>query len=216
MSTIETPNFREMDIGKLRQVAKHLRLAVPKTSTKDDMISAIEAKLAGKTMPDLAEAGTVLKPGYARIKLLEDPMPGASNSPAYVNINGYQATLPRGVEIVVPLRVVRALNDAVVNKRRQTMVAGAHGREEFRETTVKVPSFPFQILDMSPGPDPLTALEQSKKKIMAPRRRYRAMFGRWPRPKDLTRAIEQGLISMNTDEDFGAGVEAILDSTQED
>lgn len=216
MSTIQSTNFREMDIGKLRQVAKHLRLAIAKTSTKDDIVDAIEAKLAGRSMPEFGEAVDKLKPGYARIKLLSDAMPGASNGPVYVNINGYQATIPREVEVVVPLRVVRALNDATVNVRRQTMVPTAHGREEFRETQVKVPSYAFQVLEMSPGDEPLTNLEKAKKKMMAPRRRYRDMFHKWPRPRDLTRAIEQGLISMHEDDDLGIAVGDMIDNDKED
>lgn len=216
MSNIETTNFREMDIGKLRQVAKHLRLAVAKTSTKDDIVDAIEAKLAGKTMPELAEGNTRPRPGYARIKLLADTMPGASNGPVFINSNGYVATLPREVEIDVPMRVVRTLNDSTVNTRRQAMTVTSNGREEFRETTSKIPSYPFQILDMTPGDEVLTTLEQAKKKMMAPRRRYLQMFHRWPRPRDLTRAIEQGLISMNDDELHGQAVEAILDTEQDD
>lgn len=202
MSTIESPNFRDMSIQDLRKYASHMRVAMPKTATKDDIIEALERKLDGRTMPELSVEGNKLKPGYARIRILEDGTPGANNLPVYVNANGYQATIPRGVEVVVPMRVVRLLNDAKVNRRKQTMVPGPDGVERFRESTVEVPSYPFQVLEMNQGPEPLTVYEQSKKKSMGPRRRYRKLFHRWPKARDLTRAIEQGLIKLDDDEEL--------------
>lgn len=209
---IETPDFESMEIGKLRQYASHLRVAVPKTATKVEIIELIKSKLNGKVVPEFADNSTQLKPGYARIIIHEDPMPGASNLPVYLNANGYVCTIPRGKEVVVPMRVVRNLNDAKVNRRRQTLVAGPDGRETFKESTVVVPSYPFQVLEMNPGPEVFTALELSKKRLMGPRRRYRAMFGRWPRPRDLTRAIEQKLIVLGEDEMLGASEEALVNN----
>ena len=215
MSTIESVDLKNMEIGQLRQYAKHLRLPLEKTATKPEIVKAIEQKLNGKTMPQLADATSKVPPGYAKIKLLEDPMPGASNSPAFVNINGYMATIPRGVEVIVPMRVVRTLNDAVVNKRRQSMVTLPNGREEFRETSVKVPSYPFQILEMTPGEEPKTALEEQKEKMMGPRKQYRNMFLRWPTRAELARAIEQGLIKLNQEEVIESGVVDLIEQ-QED
>jgi hypothetical protein len=198
--SIETPQFSEMTIGQLRQYAAHLRLAVEKTATKAQIVEQIERKLDGRVVPEIATATSKLKPGFAKIRLLEDPTPDAANIPVYINHNGYQATLPRGVDIVVPLRVVRLLNDATVERRKQTLTANADGRETFRETSSRVPSFPYQILEMNPGPDQLTAFEETQQKIQGPRKRYRKLFGRWPRPRDLTRAIEQGLIKLDQEE----------------
>jgi hypothetical protein len=210
VSLIETPNFSEMPIGKLREYASHLRVALAKTDTKEEIIEKLESKLSGKVIPELANSASKLKPGYARIRLHEDPMPGASNLPVYVNANGYVATIPRGVEVIVPMRVVRVLNDATVNRRRQQTSADANGREAFKETTVSVPSYPFQILELAPGPEVLTTLEMAKAKTIGPRKRYADMFGRWPKPAELTRAIEQKLISLNDDETLGSSEEQIL------
>lgn len=210
MSQIETPNFREMDIGKLRQYASHMRLPLAKTAKKDEIIEAIERKLSGRVIPEFTEEGSTLKPGYARIKLLSDPMPGASNLPVYLNCNGYQCMLPRDVVVTVPMRVVRTLNDAQVKRQKQSLVSDKDGREVFKETTVVVPSYPFQILEMKEGPEPLTALEISRQRTAGPKRRYKQIFGRWPRPRELTRAIEQKLISLNDDEQLDAGTEKLL------
>jgi hypothetical protein len=198
----QLPDFNEMEIGKLRQYAAHLRLAIPKTSTKKDIIEAISAKLRDRSTPTIADSTTKLKPGFAKIKVLGDPMPGASNSPVYLNANGYVCTIPRDVEVIVPMRVVRTLQDAKVRRKKQTFTPDASGREITQTVESEVPSYPFMILDMVPGPEVLTTLEQRKLKTIGPRRRYRDMFGRWPKPRDLQRAIEQSLISLKDDEEL--------------
>lgn len=201
MSEIQNIDLRSMEIGKLRQYASHLRVALAKTATKEDIVAAIERKLNGRIVPEIADSNTAPPPGYAKIRVLEDPTPGSSNIPIYINANGYVATIPRGVDVIVPMRVVRTLNDATVRKRKQSIVVDpATGRETFKETTVTTPSYPFQIVEMTPGPEVLTAHELNKKKTQGPRKRYREMFGHYPRPGDLRRAIEQGLIKLN-DED---------------
>lgn len=209
---IETPDFASMDIGKLRQYASHLRIAIPKTATKKDIIAAIDAKLQGRTTAILADNETQLKPGHAKIMILEDPTPGSSNFPVYLNCNGYTCTIPRGKEVIVPMRVVRTLQDATVVRTKQSMVVDNHGREIFQNTNVRVPSYPFQILEMRGGPEPMTPLEIAKEKTMGPRRRYRDMFGRWPRPRELTRAIEQKLISLESGEELTEAAQASIEN----
>lgn len=203
MSNVDTPNFETMDIAKLRQYASHLKVPLAKTADKAEIIAAIERKLNGRVIPTIASADTSPLPGYARIRLLSDPTPGAANLPVYLNANGYVATLPRDVDIDVPLRVVRTLNDAVVRRRKQSTVQDpATGREIFKETTVVTPSYPYQMIDMTPGPEVLTAHEINKKKADGPRKRYRALFGHYPKRGDLQRAIEQGLVSLNPEDAF--------------
>lgn len=211
MSNVETPNFSDMEIGKLRQYASHLRLPLAKTATKAEIIDAIERKLNGRVIPTIASGDNSPLPGYARIRVLEDPTPGSSNLPVYINANGYVATLPRGVDIDVPMRVVRVLNDAVVRRRKQSTVQDpATGREIFKETTVVTPSYPFQMIEMTPGPEVLTAHELNKKKADGPRKRYRALFGHYPKRGDLQRAIEQGLVSLNPEETVDQAPAAML------
>lgn len=202
MSNLESTKFEDMPIGKLREYAKHMRVALAKTDTKGEIIDALNRKLRDRSMPELATSESAVKPGYAKIRLMQDPMPDAQNFPVYLNANGYACTIPRGVDVIVPMRVVRTLQDAQVTRKKQS-VSSINGREQFSETEITSPSYPFQILEMVPGPDVLTSLEKSKLRTIGPRRRYRAMFGRWPRPKDLTRAIEQGLIQLEDDELLG-------------
>lgn len=212
---IESPNFREMDIGKLRQYASHLRLPLAKTATKVEIIEAIDSKLAGRVMPEIVSETSKVKPGYAKIRVLSDPMPGASNLPVFVSHNMYTCQIPRDVDVIVPLRVVRTLTDAMVKRKKQTLIADADGREVFRETEVATPSYPFMVLEMVPGPEQLTPYEIGKRREMGPRMRYRALFGRWPRARELTRAIEQNLVSLNDDESLGFDVDALKDSDKD-
>lgn len=202
MSNIESPQFADMPIGKLREYAKHMRVALAKTDTKEEIIEALNRKLRDRTVTELATPESEVKPGYAKIRLMQDPMPDAQNYPVYVNANGYVCTIPRGIDVIVPMRVVRTLQDAQVKRKKQS-VANINGREQFSETEITSPSYPFQVIEMVPGPEVLTALEQTKLRTIGPRRRYRDIFGRWPRPKDLTRAIEQGLIKLENDELLG-------------
>lgn len=201
-NTIAKPEFQNMPIGKLREYAKHMQVALAKTATKTEIVQALEKKLAGRSSPIIAAVDGKVPPGHCKIIINEDATPGSKNYPIYMNINGYECTIPRGKEVIVPQRVVRTLNDAKVKRRTQIEVQDDYGRNVFRETTVVVPSYPFQVLESVPGPEPLTALEISKKKSMGPRNRYRALFGRWPRGHELNRAIEKGLVSMQDDEEL--------------
>lgn len=199
---MDLPNFNDMDTDKLMQYASHLRITYPQTATKADLLEMIDRKLKGRATPSLADTGTQVPPGHARIKLLEDPMPGASNFPVYVNANGAEFTIPRGKEVIVPMRVVRTLNDASVKRRKQTSSIDAQGREFTQEVETTVPSYPFQILDMTPGEEPMTTLEKSKARSIGPRRRYQQIFGYWPRPGQLQTAIEKGLLDLMENEEL--------------
>jgi hypothetical protein len=202
MSDIEQPNFKEMDRSKLMQYATHLRVSYPNTATKEDLLEMIDRKLQGRATATLAEEGSRVPPGHAKIRLLEDPMPGSSNLPVYVNANGYQCTIPRGKDVIVPMRVVRTLQDASVKRRKQTSNIDQQGREYTQDTEISVPSYPFQILEMTPGEEPMTTLEKAKARSIGPRKRYQQQFGYWPRPGQLQNAIEKGLISLSENEEL--------------
>lgn len=200
MNDIVRPNFDEMPIGKLREYASHMNIPLAKTAKASEIKEAIVRKLGGRSAAVIADRGAKVPPGHAKIIINEDPTPGSKNYPVYFNLNGYQCTIPRGKEVIVPMRVVRGLQDAKVKRRTQVAVPDGFGREVFRETTVTVPSYPYQLLEMTPGEEPLTNHEKQKQKTNGPRARYAALFGRYPRPADLRRAIEKGLIKLESDE----------------
>lgn len=200
VNTIDQPNFNEMSKEKLLEYAGHLRVAVSKTATKAEILEQINNKLKGRTVAKIADGTTAVRPGHAKIRILKDPLPGASNIPVYLNANGYECTIPRGMDVIVPMRVVRTLNDAKVKRTTQTARQDQWGREYTINTEVDAPSYPFQVLESTPGPEPLTALEQAKLKTSKPRKRYRDLFGYYPRHGQLQAAIEKGLIKLHEDE----------------
>lgn len=208
MNDIARPDFDSMPIGRLREYASHMQIALAKNATKSEIKEAILRKLEGRAAPLMAQDVGKVPPGHAKIIINEDPTPGSKNYPVVFNVNGYVCTVPRGKEIVVPMRIVRALADAKVKRLSQKAIQDEYGREIYQNTVVTVPSYPYQVLEMVPGPEPLTALEQQKRRTQGPRQRYRAMFGRYPRPAELVRAIERGFIKLHEDEEL-----AVADQT---
>lgn len=200
MNDIVSVDFDSMKISELREYAAHMRIPLAKTATKEEIKEAIKRKLAGRAAPVLAKQGDKVPPGHAKIIINEDPNPGSMQVPIYLNANGYVCTIPRGKEVIVPMRVVRVLQDAKVNRLVQKEVQDQYGRMVFQNTTVTVPSYPFQVLEVNPGPEPLTILEKQKLRSNGPRKRYAELFGRYPRPAELRRALEKGLIKLHDDE----------------
>jgi hypothetical protein len=214
MNDIARPDYESMPIGKLREYASHMQIALAKTATKEEIKEAIYRKQAGRAGPILASKGDKVPPGHSLIIINEDANPGAKNFPIPFNINNYTCTVPRGKEVIVPNRVVRILRDATVKRLVQKTVQDQYGREVYQNAVVTVPSYSFQVLESAPGPEPLTPLEQQKQKTMGPRKRYRQMFGRYPRPAELVRAIEKGFIKLDQEEEL-AGVEAMMVTKEE-
>ena len=200
MNDIARPDFDNMPIAKLREYAAHLHIPLAQTAKKEDIKNAIVTKLNGRTTAILASEANGIPPGHAKIIVNEDPTPGSNNYPIPFNVNGYVCTIPRGKEVIVPMRIIRALNDATVNRLTQVRSTDNWGREVFQTTTVRVPSYPYQLLGQTPGPEPLTAHEKAKQRTNGPKQRYAAMFGRWPRPAELRRALEKGLIELDDNE----------------
>lgn len=215
MNDIVSVDFDAMKISELREYAAHMRIPLAKTATKEEIKEAIKRKLAGRAAPVLAKQGDKVPPGHAKIIINEDPNPGSMQVPIYLNANGYVCTIPRGKEVIVPMRVVRVLQDAKVNRLVQKEVQDQYGRMVFQNTTVTVPSYPFQVLEVNPGPEPLTILEKQKMRSNGPRKRYAEMFGRYPRPAELRRAIEKGLIKLHDDETVEVPSPDMLEDEQE-
>lgn len=215
MSEIERPDFENMEIGKLRQYASFMKISLAKTASKQDIIDAISAKQRGKAAAVLADGTEGVPPGHAKIRILEDPTPGHKNFPIYFQVNGYECTIPRGKDVVVPMRIVRALQDATVDRVKQTEHVDERGRGYFVTEKIKVPSYPYQVLEMNPGLEPLTAFEKSKEKTQGPKTRYKRKFGYYPRPGQLHRAIEAGLISLEGGEELEATEEAFASKVAE-
>lgn len=201
-------NFKEMTVGQLKEVAKHMRVAVDKNATAEEIIAALSKKQRGRTVADIAQKGSSLQPGYARIKL-DETQTSNRQIPVYVFDNGLEYTIPRGVEVDVPIRIMNHLRNAKVKRRRQ--IDGEDGRP--KTTFLDVLQYPFQVVDIAPGPEIKTKREEAAERLIGPRRRYRDMFGRWPRPRDMSRAIEAGILKLNAEEDLPQS-EIMLEDTK--
>lgn len=202
---LATPDFNKMSLPKLKEYAAIQRLPVDKNTTKEELIEAIHRKLAGRIMPQLAK-DTELKPGYSRIRIEEDPSPTAKQIPVYVNDNGMEVTIPRGVEVIVANRLVDNLRNATAKRLRQ--VEQESGPPITKE--VRVPSYPFQVLESKPGPQILTKRELAARKKFAPRLRYWQQFGKWPKPRELAYAIQQGFLNLESGEELDKSTQELV------
>jgi hypothetical protein len=190
------------DIAKLRKFASYNRVAISREMSKSDIIAAIKAKTKDRDVVLLAEAGSMPAPGFARIILHRDPTPGAGNRPVYVHVNGYKCTIPRGVEVDVPIKVVNVLNDAKEMRKEEDPSQPYNSPSRWRN--VAVHSYPFQTLSMTPGPDPRPGLEKNKLAKYGPRVAFRDKFGRWPKRAELLEAIKDGIVKLNSGQDVDA------------
>lgn len=113
--------------------------------SKDDLIQTIERsarKFSGNTDIQVSDSN-VLKPGYARIKISKTEL-NKHGRPVIVSLNGKAASLPVGLEIIVPLAYVEILNNAVQYKYE---VDPANDNELVRQ---EVHSYPFSVIEMAP------------------------------------------------------------------
>ena len=115
----------------------------------------------------------------------------------------------------MPRRVVQVLKDSKVKRLVQAEVTDSYGRRVPTTTTVTVSSYPFTVLEETPGEEPLTILEKQKLKSNGPRMRFAAMFGYWPRPADLRRAIEKGLIKVQDEETISSVSSQMIEEPEE-
>lgn len=191
---VKKDQFDEMNDIQLRKYADLMRVPVTNAMTEDELRSAIRAKQKDRQTVEIAETGTRPKPGWARIEILRDGTPGASNRPVYVNANGYRVTVPRGVEVDVPIKVVRVLNDARSVKVTEDPNEPYNSPRRWRRELL--PTYPFQVKDIVEGPDPRPGLEATKIAKQGPREEFRQKFGRYPRKGELLQAQKEGFVSI--------------------
>ena len=71
-------------------------------------------------------------------------------------------------------------------------------------------SYPFQVLDRKEGPEVLTKREMQARKKFAPRLRYWQQFGRWPKPRELAYAIQQGFLNLESGEELDKSTQDLV------
>lgn len=181
-----------LDIAAARKLAKLYNVGLSREMRLDEIKAAIKNKLTGKRMVQIAKDNDGGPgPGRWRIIVHKDPTIGvkAGSRPVYVGCNGYRCAIPRGVAVDVPEKVVRILE----NSRHYTTVMSDDPGEASRLEPVL--SYPFQVVAMNPGPDPVPGYEKTKAQWYGARKRFRDKFGYWPRNQQMLRdAIKDGHI----------------------
>lgn len=172
------------DIAELRRAAKALNIEARRDWDKADYISAIKAKQAKKTAAAVVfdtELGP--KPGYARIVLHRDPMPGHKNSPVQVGVNGRLLSIPRGIEVDIPIPHVEALRNAKGKIPRMQQDAnpnqpgGIYKDEE-------IYSYTFDVRAITPGGQFASPLDSRAVQARASQA-FADVFGRYPTHGEL-------------------------------
>ena len=187
-------NLESMDLAKLRKYCSLYRIPISNTAEKEEIIEAIKAKSRTKDLAQVADTGNRPLPGWCRIEVHRDPTPGHANRPIYVAINGYRITIPRGTPVDVPIKIRDVLNDAREFKLVENQDEPLNSPKRYVRQAVM--SYPFQVLDINPGPDPRPGYEQSKLAHYGPRAEFHKIFGRWPKRQELMEAQKEGFIKL--------------------
>lgn len=187
-------NFESMSLEKLRKYCSFYRIPIANSAERDDIIHAIKAKMKGKDLAMVAETSDRPLPGWARIEVHRDPTPGHANRPIYVAINGYRITIPRGTPVDVPIKIKDVLNDAKEWKLVENHDEPLNSLRRYQRQAVL--SYPYQLHDLNPGPDPRPGYEKSKAAHYGPRFEFFEQFGRWPKKQELLDAQKEGFIKL--------------------
>lgn len=187
--------FEDMTLGQLREVAKHMNIAIPAGSDKDSIVQLLNNRKSQRSVAEVALKGSEPAPGYCRIRIDENPNSN-KNIPVYVFDNGLEYTVPRGIEVDVPRRIMQTIRNSIVRRVKQE--EGDDGKP--KTTYINVPQYPFQLIASTPGPDLKSKREIAAERLIGPRRAYREVFGKWPRRQELNRAIESGIVVLHKGE----------------
>lgn len=197
----EKDRFDDMSIAQLRSYAKLIGATIGRDYTTEDIKRVIRAKQKKGNFIAAADTSSDIPPGRYRIVIHKDTEFGvkAGSRPVTVTVNSVPFTMPRGVPCDVPEKVVRVLENSV----HYTMSEDAANEGPGKGMTlaeVKL-SYPFQVLGMTPGPDPMPGSEKSKARYYLMRKAFCDEFGYWPKNRAmLDEAIKEGLIKRATPE----------------
>lgn len=195
-------NFETMTLVQARKYAGLYRIPVGKDMDKDEIIAAIKNKMKSKDIAVVADTGERPAPGWARIELHRNGMPGNQNRPVYVSVNGYRITIPRGVVVDVPIKITKVLNDAKDYQLVENLDEPMNSPKRY--TRQPILSYPYQLLDINPGPDPRPGYERSKASHFGPRQKFAELFGRYPKRHELLEARKEGFIKLEPHETLPA------------
>lgn len=187
-----------MQIGPLRKYAALYKVPLEKTMTRDEILAAIKHKMRKTELAVIAEKGTRPRPGFARVELHKDPSHLAANLPVYFQRQGGTFTIPRGVEVDIPLNLVEVIRNT--KSRRPVQKTHEHtGQTYFAHEDV--PTYSFSLVDANyDAVSPVTDFEKAKRARQGPRKAFNTLFGRWPKGNELMEAVKEGFITLKPEE----------------
>lgn len=196
--TTEDP-LMQLPLAELRARALEVyKIPVTPEMRAQDIVESIRR---GRTKVESAFSqetfGEQVPAGWSKVMFFKDPNPGAQNIPVYFAQNGYKCTIPRGIEVLVPTKLVDgAIAGAVTENRvlnkEQTRLSGQPVYD-----VVKMPRFPYQVTMRREGPDPRPVSDSSRARRFEPRQRFHDLFEFWPNKEQLLQAIKDGAIRGN-------------------
>lgn len=168
--------------GTLRKKAEtQFGLKLAASTNKEDIINAIIGQ-AQRFDFGRINGSDELKPGWARIKL--HPPAGRPPSPVWLSVNGRSITIPMNVEVDVPIKYIRVLENAE-EIHSDTDGDGMHVDWESNA------SYPYSVLQTKDGPDPMPGFEVAREKKLAPKRAFYAKHEHWPNKQELQNFLER-------------------------
>lgn len=176
----QTEALNKLDINALRTFAKYQNIKADRSWTKEDFITALQARQGASTVGLVFDSGTGPKPGYSRILLHRDTSAGHKNSSVHVAVNGAIFAIPRGIEVDVPTFVVGALNDA--RGPAMSHIEESTGPGRYVENMQQ--SYPFQVVATNPGKTPNR--NDTRAKSYEIRLRCKEAIGKWPTHGELS------------------------------
>jgi hypothetical protein len=185
-----------LPIEELRlRALKVYKIPVAPETPKQDIVETIRR---GKTGIDSAFStttfGPTVPPGWTKILFFKETHDNAANVPIYFNQTGYKITVPRGLEVLIPNKVVDGalqgtVTESKVLNKEKTRLQGSDVYD-----TVKTQRFPYQILGRTEGPDPRPVGDAARAKRHQPREAFAERFGFWPNKEQLMEAMKDGAI----------------------
>lgn len=191
-STIEAAinELKGMPIREIRKNAANLYgVHVTKEMTEEDIFNAIRVRAEGSDFAVKAK-GDMPRPGWARIVIQK--VSGQSNRPLIFSVNRYRCSVPRGVEVDVPIKVYRSIRNC---KRKEYILdegEAINSPNRMRWEVMDV--YPMTLVAITEGPDPRPNHERSKAAKLRP---YYAFFeknGWYPSPTEVKQAIINGTL----------------------
>jgi hypothetical protein len=179
----------DMTIQELRRLATSYGIRAQRDWVKEDFILAVNNRRnKNETLVQLVADNSVgPAPGHARI-MIHATQTG-SNHPIPVNVNNYYCRIPRDVEVDVPIPILEALNNSKTPVRAKDPRGGVDGQGKPKMVWKEVPSYPYQVLGITPGTarHPSGALKikpSTSPSKQGLREKYREIYGKWPRREE--------------------------------